>query len=105
MPVPCVVAAALLLGLFVGPAFAADAPQRTCLTKAEQRAAVTDRKAITLVQAVKTLREHGRRAELVKARLCHRGDRLAYVLTLLPRSGKVMLATVDAATGELVTGR
>jgi uncharacterized membrane protein YkoI len=105
MPVPRSLPAALLLGLLAVPAFAADAPERACLSKAEQRAAVAEHKAIKLAQAVKSLRAHGRRAELVRARLCHRDDRLVYVLTLLARSGKVTSATVDAANGEVVTGR
>ena len=105
MTVPRVFAVALLLGVLAGSAFAAEAPQRACLSKAEQRAAVADHKAISLAQAVKSLREHGQRAELVRARLCHRGDKLAYVLTLLARSGKVTLATVDSASGEVITSR
>ena len=105
MTVPRVFAVALLLGVLAGSAFAAEAPQQACLSKAEQRAAVADHKAISLAQAVKSLREHGHRAELVRARLCHRGDKLAYVLTLLARSGKVTLATVDSASGEVITSR
>ena len=105
MPVPRTVLTALLLGLLAMPAFAADPPQRACLSKAEQRAAVADRKAIKLAQAVKAVRERGHRGELVRARLCRRDDALVYVLTLLARSGKVMRATVDATTGELINGR
>ena len=104
MPVPRILAAALLLGFLAAPAFAADAAPRACLSKAEQRAAVADHKAIKLVQAVKSLREHGQRGELVKARLCHRDDRLVYMLTLLARSGKVTSATVDAANGDMING-
>jgi uncharacterized membrane protein YkoI len=105
MPVPRILLSALLLGLLAGPSFAADAAPRFCLSKAEQRAAVADHKAIKLAQAVKSLREHGRRAELVRAQLCHRDDRLVYVLTLLARSGKVTSATVDAANGDILNGR
>ncbi len=105
MPVPRSLPAALLLGLLAVPALAADAAPRACLNKAEQRAAVADHKAIKLAQAVKSLRAHGRRAELVRARLCHRDDRLVYVLTLLARSGKVTSATVDAANGDIINGR
>ena len=93
-----------MLGFLAVPAFGADAASRACLNKAEQRAAVAEHKAIKLAQAVKSLREHGRRAELVRARLCHRGDRLVYVLTLLARSGKVTSATVDAANGDIING-
>ena len=105
MPVPRLLTLALLFGVLAGPAFAAEASRHPCLTKAEQRAAVADRKAITLARAVKSVREHGHRGELVRARLCHRGDNLVYMLTLLARSGKVSLATVDAASGEVITSR
>ena len=98
-------AATLLLGWLAVPAFAADVPSHACLSKAEQRAAVAGQKAIPLAQVIKSLHEHGRRAELVRARLCHQGDGLVYVLTLFARSGKVTLATVDAATGSVISGR
>jgi uncharacterized membrane protein YkoI len=105
MPVLRSLPVALLLGLLAVPAFAADAVPRTCLNKAEQRAAVAEHRAIKLTQAVKSLRAHGLRAELVRARLCHRDDRLVYVLTLLARSGKVTSSTVDATNGDIIKGR
>jgi hypothetical protein len=95
----------LLAGLLVAPALAADAPRHVCLNKVEQRAAVASHRALPLAEVVKILHAHGRRAELVRARLCDRGEGLVYVLTLLARSGKVTRMTVDAAHGELVNGR
>lgn len=94
----------LLTGLLAAPTLAADAP-RSCLSKAEQRAAVASHRTIPLARVIKSLRDHGSRGELVRARLCRRGEGLVYVLTLLPRSGKVIRTTVDAASGELITGR
>jgi len=94
--------AILLLGLTAVPAFAADPPLRGCLTKAEQRAELAAKKAVPLAQAIKTLRDKGHRSEVVRARLCRRGDGLVYVLTLLAGSGKVITASVDAANGELI---
>jgi hypothetical protein len=94
----------LLTGLLVVPTMAADPPQYSCLSKAEQRAAVAGHKALPLAQVIKSMRQHGRRPELVQARLCHRGDGLVYVLTLLARNGKVTRATVDAASGESING-
>lgn len=95
-----------LLGALAGPALGADAPAHrgTCLTKAEQRAAVATHRAVPLAQAVEKLRSNGHHAEIVRARLCHRGDGLVYMLTLLARSGKVIRATVDAVNGELMNG-
>jgi hypothetical protein len=107
MPVSRLIPAALVLGLLAGPAAAADSPPHrgTCLSKTEQRAAVTANRAIPLAQALKNLRTHGHRAEVVGARLCRKGDGLVYVLTLLARNGKVTRTSVDAANGELITGR
>ena len=95
----------VFIGLTAAPAAAAELPQHACLTKAEQRAAVAEHRAIPLAQAVKTLHAHGHRAELVRARLCRHGEGLTYVLTLLPRSGKVARVTVDAENGEVINGR
>ena len=85
---------------------AAEAPSRdACLTKAEQRAAVAANHAISLGQAIKSLREHRRHSEIVRAQLCREDDKLVYVLTLLGRSGKVVSATIDAVNGEFHIGR
>ena len=105
MPVSRLLTAVVLFGLLAGPAFAADAAQRACLSKAEQRAAVAANKAIPMAQAIKSLRDRGRRADVVRARLCRPDERLVYVLTLLARSGKVTRVTVDAASGALINGR
>ena len=104
----------LSIGLSAGAvvrAHAAELPHRAqlahraCLTKAEQRAAVASHRAISLAQAIKSVRKHRKKKfEVVRARLCRRGTGLAYVLTLLAPSGKVTRATVDAANGELIKG-
>jgi uncharacterized membrane protein YkoI len=96
----------LLFGVLGLPAMAADVPPRgTCLTKAEQRAAVAAKRAISLGQAIKSLREHKKYSEVVRARLCRYDEKLVYVLTLLGRSGKVISVTVNAVTGEYHAGR
>ena len=98
--------------LLAGQAPAADLPQHAelarhhCLTKSEQRAAVASHRAISLAQAIKSARKHHRkRADVVRARLCRRGSRLAYTLTLLAPNGKVTRVTVDAGNGVLIKGR
>jgi hypothetical protein len=97
--------ASLLLGFISLPAVAADAPREdSCLTKAEQRAAVDAKRAISLAQAIKSLRQYRKHSEVVRARLCRRDDKLVYLLTLLGRSGKVVEATVDAVSGEFHAG-
>jgi hypothetical protein len=78
---------------------------RACLTRAEQRAAVAEKRAISLAAAIRSLRAHGKRAEVVRARLCRRGEKMVYLLTLLGRSGKVFRITVDAGSGELISSR
>jgi uncharacterized membrane protein YkoI len=97
--------AVLILGFVAAPALAATPPVHVCLNKAEQRAAVAEQKAIPLAKAIRNRREKGHHAELVRARLCHHGDKLVYMLTLLGRSGRVISESVDAANGEIITGR
>jgi uncharacterized membrane protein YkoI len=71
----------------------------------EQSAAVAAHRILPLAETIKTLREHGHRAEVVRAQLCHHNGRLDYVLTMLTRSRKVVRADLDAASGELINGR
>ena len=105
MPVSRPLIITLFAGLLAASALAADPQQHACLSKAEQRAAVAEHRAIPLARAIKSRRENGHHAELVRARLCRRGDGLVYVLTLLGRSGRVISETVDATTGEPINGR
>ena len=112
MPVLPRLAILLLIGLAAGRAPAAELPHQAhtashaCLTKAEQRAAVASHRAVSLAQAIKSARRHGKKKpEVVRARLCRRGDRLVYELTLLSSNGKVTRVTVDAANGKLIKGR
>jgi uncharacterized membrane protein YkoI len=105
MPVFPRLALFFLIGLLAGPAFAADLPEYGCLSKAEQRAALASHQAISLAKASKAARKHGRHSEVLRARLCRRGEDLVYELTLLARNGKVRRVTVDAGNGELIKGR
>ena len=105
MPASRTIAAALLLGNLAMPALAADPPHHACLSKAEQRAEVAAHRAIPLAQAIRAAHAHGRHGEVLRARLCRHENRLDYVLTLLSRNGKVVRATVDAATGEVANER
>jgi uncharacterized membrane protein YkoI len=105
MPVPRILPAILLLGNMSLPAMAAEASQHSaCLTRAEQRAAVDDKRAISLGQAIKSLRQYRKHSEVVRARLCRQDEKLVYVLTLLGRSGKVVDVTIDAIDGEYHAG-
>ncbi|RDV02131.1 PepSY domain-containing protein [Undibacter mobilis] len=107
MPVPRITTALILLGCLVAPGQAslgADRSPRACLTRAEQRDAIAERKAIPLAAAIKLLRERGRRGEVVRADLCKRDDKLVYELTLLGRNGKVARVEIDAGNGEPISG-
>jgi hypothetical protein len=104
MPVPRLIPAILLLAAIGFPAMGADTPHGSCLTRAEQRAAVNDQRAISLGQAIKSLRQYRKYSEVVRARLCRKDDKLVYVLTLLGRSGKVVDVTIDAINGEFNAG-
>ncbi|MFA6266590.1 MAG: hypothetical protein WC670_12885 [Pseudolabrys sp.] len=107
MPVPRITTALILLASLVAPGQAslgADRQPRACLNKAEQREAVAAHQAVPLAAAVKSLRAHGHHAEVVRASLCRRGDRLVYELTLLGHSGKVTRAMINAANGAPVSG-
>jgi hypothetical protein len=115
MPVSRLIVTCALAAVVIGvPVRAADGPAHpphpartpvhhgACLTKAEQRAAVASHEAIPLAEAVKILRARGKRAELVRARLCRRDEHLVYMLTLLAHNGKVIRTSVDAGNGELL---
>ena len=86
-------------------AFAAPDDDRNCLSKAEQRAALSGGQTVTLAAAIRSargsVRGRGSR-EVVKARLCREEKGLVYLLTLLTRDGKVTHTAVDATSGKVV---
>jgi uncharacterized membrane protein YkoI len=92
------IAAFLVAVLAADPA---DAAERRCLTKEQQRAAIQSGKAVRLGVAVRAVK---RRGEVVRARLCEGGKGLVYMLTVLSRDGKVARVTVDATSGSVLTG-
>lgn len=86
------------------PAQAAE-EARACLSKSEQRAAISSGQAVTLAQAIRSargsVRGRGTR-EVVNAKLCREEKGLVYLLTVLSRDGKVTHMTVDATSGKVV---
>ncbi len=100
--------AAVLTALSAPAAVAANEPRLSCLSRAEQRAAIASGQAVRLATAIRavrgTLRGRGPR-EVVQARLCRGPNGLVYMLTVLARDGKVTRATVDAGNGRLVEAR
>jgi uncharacterized membrane protein YkoI len=102
---PALIALALLV---LAPDFISLASAETrmrCLTRDQQRAAILERRALTLAMVRRTLRKR-LPGELVSARLCQEpGGRLIYLLTVLPRDGKVRRVTIDARTGAVISIR
>ena len=98
-------AAALFAVFAFAATSAAEVSAHSCLNKDAQRTAIAEHRAIPLAEAMKTVRPR-HKGELVRARLCQGQDGgLVYVLTLLARNGKVTRATVDANSGNLISGR
>ena len=96
----------LLIALAATAPAAAD--EQGCLSKDEQRAAITNGQAVTLATAIRAARVsvRGRTGkEVVKARLCREEGALRYVLTVLSKDGKVTRTSVDASSGKVVDAR
>lgn len=83
----------------------ADAePRLRCLTRDQQRTAIAERRALPLATVRKSVRSRVP-GEMVRARLCQEPERLIYLLTVLPRDGKVRRVVVDAKSGAVVSVR
>ena len=83
----------------------AEKEKRVCLSKSEQKAAISNGQAVTLAQAIRSIRGsvRGRGSrEVVSAQLCREEKGLVYLLTVLARDGKVTHMTVDATSGKVV---
>ena len=93
--------------VLVAAALSAHAEEQAqlCLSKSEQRAAISSGQAVTLAQAIRSARGsvRGRGSqEVVNAKLCREEKGLVYLLTVLSRDGKVTHMTVDATSGKVV---
>ena len=111
MPARVSAAALLALGVALRSAPAQETPhashaegQHVCLNQKERRALVENGTVMRLAAAMHAVRSHIS-GTLVRARLCHRAEGFAYVLTVLAHDGKVMRVVVDAAKGTLVGER
>lgn len=83
----------------------ADAEQRArCLTRDQQRAAIAERRAVPLATVQRAVRARVP-GEVVRAQLCQEPQRLVYMLTVLPRDGKVRRVLVDARNGVVLSIR
>jgi uncharacterized membrane protein YkoI len=94
---------AVLIILTLAAIGQAAAEPRHCLSSEERRQAIKAHKLVPVGRAIRRVKAHYP-GELLAVGLCEQGKRLVYVLTVLPRSGKVVHASVDAATGAMVGG-
>ncbi|WP_027171533.1 PepSY domain-containing protein [Methylobacterium sp. 10] len=77
-------------------------PSESCLSPADLREAVADKRVIEPVAAIRAARTVISRAEIQRARLCRYEDGLAYLLTALRRDGQFVHVLVDATTGRVI---
>lgn len=75
-----------------------------CLSPADMREALADKRVIEPVAAIRAARQVIPRAEIQRARLCRHDDGLVYLLTALRRDGQFVHVMIDATTGQ-ITGR
>ena len=100
-----VLALFLSAGIVSGRTGAADAAESGCLSADQRRAAIAGHRAIPLAHAVRDVKGRVAGGEVVRAALCHRDQRLVYVLTVLAHDGKVTHASIDAASGAVLEAR
>lgn len=75
---------------------------QTCLSGADLREAVSERRVVEPIAAIRAAREAVPRAEIVRVNLCHReGEALVYVITALRRNGRFVHVTVDSQSGAV----
>lgn len=91
-----------LMGHMSAPTAVHGAEHRTCLSPAETRAAVQERK---LADPFPMLRNAARTggAEPLRSRLCRWDDKYVYEMALLRRDGKVVRVYLDAVDGKPVS--
>jgi hypothetical protein len=107
-PLGLVLALTATLFAVSAPVPAGAAQEPVCLSRTEQRAALSGGQTVTLAVAIRSargsVRGRGSR-EVVRARLCRGEKGLVYLLTMLTRDGKVTHTAVDATSGKVVDAR
>ncbi|GJD58410.1 PepSY domain-containing protein [Methylobacterium dankookense] len=72
-----------------------------CLSPADMREEVSERRVIEPVAAIRAARTVIPRADIQRASLCRHEDGLVYMLTALRRDGHFVHVVVDAKTGQV----
>lgn len=72
-----------------------------CLSPADMREEVGERRVIEPIAAIRAARTVIPRAEIQRASLCKNEDGLVYMLTALRRDGHFVHVIVDARTGKV----
>lgn len=97
---------ALVSGWLVLPAGerarAAEAGAPECLSEVEVREAVTAKKVVPQIAALRAARAKAG-GEAVRARLCRDTEILVYRITALKRDGRVIRVVVDGASGKVLS--
>jgi uncharacterized membrane protein YkoI len=91
-------------GILAAALRTAEADPSVCLSQEQRRAAVATHRAVPLARAVHDVHSRAAGSDVVGARLCYRDGQLVYLLTVLTRDGKVIRASVNAASGALIEG-
>lgn len=72
-----------------------------CLSPADLREAVAEKRVIAPYSAIQAVRQAYPRAEIQRASLCRQDAGLVYVLTTLRRDGQFVQVMVDAQSGQV----
>ena len=72
-----------------------------CLSPADMREAVAEKRVIAPYSAIQAARQAYPRAEIQPASLCRQNAGLVYVLTTLRRDGQFVQVMVDAQSGQV----
>lgn len=73
----------------------------SCLSSADMREAVAEKRVIAPYSAIQAARQVYPRAEIQRASLCKLESGLVYVLTTLRRDGQFVQVMVDAQSGQV----
>jgi uncharacterized membrane protein YkoI len=95
----------LAMAMMIGPAGAEStgAILPGCLSPEDMQEAVSSRKVVAPLAAIRAARLAVPRAEVVRARLCHHDTALMYQVMVLRRDGRFVQVLVNAASGEVAS--